>query len=1260
MTTVIAELAAHPFVERLGWTLFHFVWQAMIVSVIAAVALRVFRNATANRRYVGLCAGLLLLAAAPMVTFVALPADAQLDSDTNFAGDSRIERPAGITSVTHLELSGEPAPPLTGGRDVIGRDQSVVAEPNTRAGIAPTSLNQSSGSVQLDGAEASLLETRPVLPAAHATLRMRISAAAPWIVAVWLLGVGMLSVWHTTGWLLARRLTIRGTQPVTAATRAVLDSLKQRMGIRVSVRLLESTMASVPIVVSWLKPVLLMPASVLSGLPPDQLKAILAHELAHVRRHDFLVNVLQTCVETCLFYHPAVWWLSRQIRIEREYCADEEAAAVCEDRDTYARALVSLADSLIAVPRPAVAATGGALTNRIHRLLGLVSDRERAARRPSWLVSALLGLTVICSLIASTKSNARQTDAEPNETTPIKEIADRLEKSIADWQLLAVDDEPGVTVAGHRGFRVVLRRTWKEYINPPQQAAPSASADPAAPEFKLKTDDWEFVLVLDGANEVPVALKSQIEWMDRKSPYHTRDVCLGTGHGYVWFTRGTIFDQEHVRESLKLKGGDDRIQLVVDGVLVKDTNMQTAEICMQMPARFGDRAIPYIKRAVEKWLAKPRETGLWRLVTTLGYIPTSHSTATLLQLFDFPNAEVRSCAETGLCREPYRKAAKRAYLDMLRRNSRVRPVANACVEFGWTEAIPLLRNVIARPRDLQDLRTVLVACRTLERDPIAQELHEAEAALQWTRPNPDADQKRKTESARRLLIQSNDTEAANVAALWISIARGKRSSSEPPFNAVGIEILKSRPRESTLAFLKALAHSIDGHHGSLIKELVVTVAGPGNETSQAPQVRGVDDDTRRPRTLPQFQAPTAPRATARPVSTSWVKAVGDGTARGTLNQSFQQVRDRKRSGKDQVQHAPVHHAKNGRDLNSHFDDANRAPFQLTPTDDNLVLFRSRQLNDNDRMWIERVERQGDQFTITAHRAIWTGIYTVNVTHYDVFAVNFGKLTPRTYRVKWLITPLEFGESDRLDAHDRPIVERPSSTEKPIELPTGFTIANGLPRDLGYPPPTPPSPAGLTQTRPVDRRADPIVEWGPAVNGLQAGISYDNTSSESVPGRVRVGDRVSTKLTVRNVGKVKVSFTTVEPSFRIPTITDTTGKRQHVSTIAYDGPAATLKHQLKPSESMTFDINSCSVAPRQLIYNTDGDHIFAGPGKYNLSATFVLHSIDKGDRAGRLDAGTIDLEVIPADEEQLTRRVSAELKKPDRHGSWGGHLDPARM
>ena len=78
----------------------------------------------------------------------------------------------------------------------------------------------------------------------------------------------------------------------------------------------------------WFKPVLLVPANLVTGMPPDLLEALLAHELAHVRRHDYLVNLLQFAAEILLFFHPTVWWLSRRIRIERERIADDMAAAL--------------------------------------------------------------------------------------------------------------------------------------------------------------------------------------------------------------------------------------------------------------------------------------------------------------------------------------------------------------------------------------------------------------------------------------------------------------------------------------------------------------------------------------------------------------------------------------------------------------------------------------------------------------------------------------------------------------------------------------------------------------------------------------------------------------------------------------------------------------------------------------------------------------------------------------------------------------------
>src|SRR4029078_2673053 len=109
---------------------------------------------------------------------------------------------------------------------------------------------------------------------------------------------------------------------------------------------------------------IVVPVSALAGLSPQYVEALLAHELAHVRRSDYLVNVIQSVIETLVFYHPAVWWLSRQIRIEREMCCDDLAAATCDDRVTYAHALASLEELRSSTPALAIAADGGELLTR--------------------------------------------------------------------------------------------------------------------------------------------------------------------------------------------------------------------------------------------------------------------------------------------------------------------------------------------------------------------------------------------------------------------------------------------------------------------------------------------------------------------------------------------------------------------------------------------------------------------------------------------------------------------------------------------------------------------------------------------------------------------------------------------------------------------------------------------------------------------------------------------------------------------------------
>lgn len=150
-----------------------------------------------------------------------------------------------------------------------------------------------------------------------------------------------------------------------------------------------------PSVVGWLRPVILLPMSAVTGLAPDQLGAVLAHELAHIRRHDYLVNLLQMAAEALLFYHPAVWWVSGRIRVEREFCCDDLAVSVCQNAVTYARALSTLEKLRPAIPAIAMGSTGGPLLARIQRILG----RQSAECGPSRL-SAVLAVSIGIACIA--------------------------------------------------------------------------------------------------------------------------------------------------------------------------------------------------------------------------------------------------------------------------------------------------------------------------------------------------------------------------------------------------------------------------------------------------------------------------------------------------------------------------------------------------------------------------------------------------------------------------------------------------------------------------------------------------------------------------------------------------------------------------------------------------------------------------------------------------------------------------------------------
>jgi beta-lactamase regulating signal transducer with metallopeptidase domain len=217
-------------------------------------------------------------------------------------------------------------------------------------------------------------------------------------VELWFVGVLLSSLRTAGGFFIVTRLRRRDSKPMCSKLVVVCREMQQRLGITRVIRYCESLHLDAPAVVGWFRPVVLLPISALSGLTELQLRAVIAHELAHIRRLDAFFNLFQIAAETLLFYHPGVWWLSRRIRAERENCCDDIALGTCGNPAEYARAL-ALMEEWRAAPSFAMAANRGPLASRVTRMLGI-------AEKGSSLRNAGLAFGVLCLAAALLAGNA--------------------------------------------------------------------------------------------------------------------------------------------------------------------------------------------------------------------------------------------------------------------------------------------------------------------------------------------------------------------------------------------------------------------------------------------------------------------------------------------------------------------------------------------------------------------------------------------------------------------------------------------------------------------------------------------------------------------------------------------------------------------------------------------------------------------------------------------------------------------------------------
>ena len=312
----------NPWVIVTGWTLIHFVWQGALIAFATAAGLRFAKGRSPEIRYLLACLGLTTMVASPAVTATSLTATMMVSAR------------AGIEAV---ERASEP---------------SLAAR-----SIAPPVAHSSTNDTTLAASAPS-------------------AAWLSYLVWAWLSGVSLLLVRFAGGSWRVHRIRAAAASADVSRWQAVARQIGERLGVSVPVRVVESALVDAPSAIGWIRPVVLLPLAVVTNLAPAQVEAILAHELAHIRRRDYVVNLLQTFTEAVLFYHPGVWWVSARIREEREQCCDDLAVRICGEPMVYAAALVELASHRGQRNALAVAATDGALLSRVRRLLRVPADDE--------------------------------------------------------------------------------------------------------------------------------------------------------------------------------------------------------------------------------------------------------------------------------------------------------------------------------------------------------------------------------------------------------------------------------------------------------------------------------------------------------------------------------------------------------------------------------------------------------------------------------------------------------------------------------------------------------------------------------------------------------------------------------------------------------------------------------------------------------------------------------------------------------------------
>ncbi|MFA6241573.1 MAG: HEAT repeat domain-containing protein [Candidatus Hydrogenedentales bacterium] len=461
----IESILESEWCARVVLTLASFLWQGVLLGVLAALAMIVLRRRSARVRY-GVMVGMLaLMAVCPVLTYVAV---------------SHVPKPVALVLPTS-------APEMP--------DSASTPEPNSAVETANTAVEAMPPIAPVDVSE---------MPTATALAQAR-GKERPWasteqvLVVAYALGVVSMLLRLGLGVLGGKRLRRRSRPVEESVLLTTLAHSAQALGMRVAPALAYCQHVAVPTVVGIVRPMILLPMSFASGLTPQQIEFLLLHELAHIRRFDHLVNIAQRLVEAFLFFHPAVWYVSRRIRYERELCCDDLVVKQGGEARAYAESLIAAATlacqgRLAPASLAALSATDNPsqLRRRVQRLLGSNEPRVRLVHG-GWTISAMM---LLVAVIAVAQVSTPSTQPEPEQT------------QTAQAESASVEEPAQASPVQEAGSAVQAETEEQPEETLPQSAAPQSP--PAAPRNIVS---GPFVLAAWADVELVQQLKDPDWWL---------------------------------------------------------------------------------------------------------------------------------------------------------------------------------------------------------------------------------------------------------------------------------------------------------------------------------------------------------------------------------------------------------------------------------------------------------------------------------------------------------------------------------------------------------------------------------------------------------------------------------------------------------------------------------------------------------------------------------------------------------------------------